>query len=197
MHRVADAGSQPGHLRPRGSRPDPRLGHDARADAPRDRAGNDEQQHDHGKHPTPPFPGGRSIPRAQPTAKPQTRHSEFTRGGGQSRRLVAATAKVNCSNVWSAWSATASPTLYWLVTISAKRPSRRARPGRTAPAVLFALAGALYEHRGDAAARAARAVADNAGSGRPEPPSRGDYRRQPADAITTELAALALCLVAL
>ena len=27
--------------------------------------------------------------------------------GGQSRRLVAATAKVSCSNVWSAWSATA------------------------------------------------------------------------------------------
>jgi hypothetical protein len=69
------------------------------------------------------------LVRPRPTRSPVTgppasseplRHSATASvfaGGGQSRRLVAATAKVSCSDGWSAWSATVQEKLYSLVRI--------------------------------------------------------------------------------
>jgi hypothetical protein len=70
-----------------------------------------------------------------PSRKAQTARELWERvhaGGGQSHRLVAATAKVSCSDGWSAWSATVRTGHYSLVriiAISRSRPLRQQRFG--------------------------------------------------------------------
>jgi len=59
---------------------------------------------------TPPV-GLRSRP-GKPGAGCESPKTEVRAGGGQSHRLVAATAKVSCSDGWSAWLATVSGTPY-------------------------------------------------------------------------------------